>query len=332
MTYAYAVLKINYSTNDFFEIIKVIKWIFILILASEVDFNDEKLKKIAYLFVFIYFIIFVFSILQFFNLLHINETISKYFTLEHHLYDVLSSKHRVTAVEADPNKLAALCSIGYFFFLVLIFNNKKNKYNYFFIIIGYLFTLITIILTSSRTGLIGIGFITIIFLFFTNIKIVYKIIFFLIFFLIIFLIIPYLSYLGQLKAGSKVIQINSVVQRFRMWEEASIDINRSPIFGNGISKESMRRFVDSGIVLNLRRIGIFGIIFWIMIYIYPLFFINKKNITHYIPQVIILIIFFTFIFNITNDHFSTVKLMDTYMLFMGMAISFLYRNKKENQI
>jgi O-antigen ligase len=234
---------------------------------------------------------------------------------------------RVTSVAGGPNSLGALCSFGNLFFLSVFFHDNKKKMRRIMIILsGYLMTLITVFLTSSRTSSVALLFITFIFLFFTNIKIRYKIIFSLIIIGIFISLLPHLIHLNQITEGAGITKHGSYIERIRMWKDTFVDIERSPIFGNGIAKDSMRTWVDNSYVLMLRRIGIFGMIFWILFYLCPLFSVDKKH--RDMSWFAFMLIMFALLFSMTANHFTEIKLIDTYVMFIGMALSILNGEKK----
>ena len=290
-----------------------------------VFFPDDKLSIIINVLFIIYFIVFLFAILQFFNLFNISYTVGKFFSPEYHLASAMGMHKRVTSVAGGPNSLGALCSTGNLFFLSMLFNSKKDNKKIILLFFGYFITLITIFLTSSRTSVFSILFVSFVFFIFTKIKIRYKIIFSVLIIIVFFLILPNLTYFNRITEKSYIIKLNSFVNRIRMWREAFVDIKRSPIFGNGIAKKSMRTWVDNAYVLFLRRIGIFGMMFWILFYLSPLFSIKSKykDISWYISMVIL----FVSLFNITANHFSDIKLIDSYLLLIGMSLSILNRKK-----
>ncbi len=321
--YSYIKLNVNYSVRDFFEIIKVIKLILILILTSEITFTEEHNDIILKVMSFSYILIFLLAVLQYFDLFNVNKYISPLYATEHHLKNLIGWSKRVTSVASGPNHLAMLCAIGHLFFLSWIFFKKRL---YFYAVAGYFASLITVFLTSSRTAIIALAFIMIFFIFFLKIKIAYKILIFTMLLLIFVFFISKSQYLYQLYTGVEIIYGSSMTARYRFWQDAFSYIKQSPIFGNGIAKEEMTTIVDNAYILQLRRVGLFGLFFMIMFYLYPLkFFFKERN---WISIFLLLMITFSMICNFTASHFHLIQLSDQFILLTGMCLSQLNENKR----
>lgn len=317
LIHSYILLDVPSIIRDFNEILRYIILFFVLFFTSNISYTRIS-YVIHFFFQKTYLIFFLFGILQRFFFSYIPTPLLRLWGGEAHVNALLiSGLRRIFITGSDPNIGAVIVSLYlFYFFSEYIYGNKIRN------LIKVFMMCLLMVFTSSRTVLIGTCCI-ISFYFMTSkdIKINRKLIFFIIIIIssfVIYLNTPYLSVgLSSLLEGNN----NSVLVRLNNFKE-SIDLFvQSPILGWGPAKSIHRTVADGEYFLILRRYGLVGIIFYIILFIYGLK-LSKKNKETQIGLIAFLYFRLGLFIMITNNLISGYQLGIPFVILLGFLESY----------
>lgn len=270
--------------NDFFEIYKVIVYLSVtLVVANSINRNSERVFVLNAV-VQLGSISVLLAITQYFNFLDLNKYYIPYIAPTQ--YETLINGYgnpRVVGFAANPNVFAALLAISFLVSTFLLVRKKKIKY--------FLYTIINfvgVLLTSSRSGFVFMLVSFLIFVFlkleiimsiklfflkknrsFLQLKSLYILLFIFIAFISFLLILPE-RFTWRLIEGLNLSESTSWQARLVKWNDLINYFKASPLVGIGPSKYHMTAHFDNEWLLLLSRYGIFGVIFFLSIFIAPL--------------------------------------------------------------
>jgi O-antigen ligase len=261
------------SFRNFSEIIRLSKPIIFSIVVLQAD-ADCLLKKVAKLFVPLSILLIIIVFVQYLNIMGMAEKIGSLYAGKSQLGGILNKFNvRAVGTGSDPNIGAGIILI---FFIYNMFYSLYLK-NLLTLILTILLA-ICIFMTSSRTAVLAMGAILIVFLLKSNsVKFSTKIFFGS---LLSGIIIVFWNRFQRISEG--LLQASSgenisLITRFILWQDAWDLFLQSPVFGWGPAKKTMTSIVDGEYFLLLRRYGIIGT-FFIIFTIFTLPFWCKKPI------------------------------------------------------
>lgn len=284
-----------WSLRDYFEIYKMLKFLFLVLFARTLF---EKYKKEFDIIVSISFVILLLmNLAHYFNLFGFNYYIEPYYaTTEIHLstfgLDSLGNPavRRMIGTLGNPNDNAILFLFYFSYFLSRTVSFGINR-NQIFMYLSFL----CVVLTQSRTGFIAGLTVYIVWSILTHQSkkvSTINISCFIATFFIAFTFSP-LSLDYYANTSPNLAKNNSVMGRIEMWEHLIGMIKHKPIFGYGPNKDY---FYDNGLypeseyVLYLWRYGIVGLflyIGWIFLPIYKKFKELKNGIFYLLFAMVI---------------------------------------------
>jgi len=324
--YSQLILGIGFTINDSFEFVKIIKYLVILILLSNLSYRETFIKKFIIIIIFSITLSAIIGIMQYLNLFNINSHITPLFTIS----QLSNIDNRIIGTTANPNDFGIFLISGIILTQNQLMVNKKKKLLYLLAIIIMLFA---VILTVSRTTIISLIIAELVFLFLVFSKENFSkkgLIFIIIFsFIVAIIIIKYASdyFITRMSSGININEDMSFFLRVISWEKNINIWLKSPIFGWGPAKGIHISFVDNEYILILRRYGIVGIFGYLAFYFVPLFEMSKVNFNKLIDcekvligtMKVMLIVFL--IFNITIVTFKNIQLMDLWMIMISIFYS-----------
>lgn len=141
--------------GDFLELYRYPLYIILYLLAKRLSLtNIQQIAKP----VFIMFIaIELFGVLQFLNIFNINETLGMLYTMSERHYHMIVYQQRIPGTLLNPNMYGSFLIIVIALLLGYLTYGKTNKKISTFVYIGIFLTLVSVILTTSRTAVITLG-------------------------------------------------------------------------------------------------------------------------------------------------------------------------------
>ena len=328
----HAILYLNYlfSYRDVFEFAKIAKFILILLIVSNIEFEDKSYRNFINIFIISMTISAIVGILQHLNIFNINNTISPLYTTS----QFGNIDKRSVGTAANPNDFGFILNCGIIFTLNYVFVYKKSIFLNILLIIVMI---IAVILTVSRVAFFGMimAIIYLIYIYKKQLKIpkLYLILSFIIMGVASLIIIKFATkyFITRMSSGINIKNDLSFLSRLLNWKNNLAIWKDSPIFGWGPAKGFQSLIVDSEYILILRRYGIVGIISHLAFYIVPFLHFNRLKLSNFSNEGKIFIIsaktiiLVALINNFTNYTFINIQIMDLWMLIIGIVYAIIYK-------
>jgi hypothetical protein len=327
ISYAYFMLKIDETYSDLTEIFITIKYIFLLMFVSALNWDNGKISKLVEVTIIFLSISCVIAVLQTIYPVEMSNLMSGY-AAEIHRFNLINSINpRVFGTFSGPNQF----SLGLLFGIVLLLSKLRFDYNNKNVIL-LLFFIFTLTLTGSRTAIASLAPVFILNILLSQNKILYGSMLLIGIFIFISVVttMPYLDdffvvILDPMSDGS----FNS------RW---SIGYNRameffvdSPLIGYGPAKAHIIGVSDSQYYYFLSRYGLIGVIWLCFYYFYPLMKAIKGPSQWRESLISVIVVFSSLVFvvtGLTSVSFSTIQFMDIWIPFL--AIFFMSLNNNHN--
>jgi len=338
MGFGQLVLGIDVIGRDFFEFIKIIKYLVIFRLASSIELDKRQIKKFIKIFLFAGCVASIFAIAQFYNLFQINLFLAPQYTTSPHLRD-LEVHQRVIGTFSNPNIYGIFATILIVFSVVILARSKlfRKAWPYFVVVT---LAILTQIITSSRTA-VGATVISFVFLFWVcafKERKLRKIIDLSLLLAIITLSClwftissPFLYRMGE---GLNIAQSHTMIQRMAKWSSSVSGVKKPLIwvFGKGPSKSQElplppgeKQYLDNEYLLYLRRHGLIGVAIYVAMYLAVLFASWRTYLKARSREIKILslslvgIVIAFLVFNFTAGSFYNPQLMAMFWLLAGLV-------------
>lgn len=332
----YGILFLNVPSGirDYVELVKILKYGLIFLLASYIPINEIELKFLFHTLLLAIIISCCIGILQFFDIFGFANITGPIY-LGEKIYKV---GIRLTGTFTNPNSFSVLLGMGLFVSLIFVINkpSKKSQSIYVGLILAFLLCLV---LSGSRTGLAAATLIVILILIsFSMLKkestgSIISIIILLAIGLFVGTFFAGKDILFRLQSGVDILEDESLLARFIAWYYNILIFLESPWIGWGPAKHLYTSTVDNEYILNLRRYGVLGLSISSLIYIYPalvsLSEFRKKNDLIFSPIIFFILLYFM-INNLTNSVYYHIQTMDVWFIILGLYFSFLATSKKES--
>lgn len=326
--------------NDFFELYKIFIYLGIyFITVSTIVCEEDKLKIIRFINICILLSL-VIAVQQYFDLFNLNE---KYVhIIAPTQFRTLVNNYpypRVVGMTGNPNEYSVMPGIGAIlsWSIYLITKEKKQILYMIIFIIGTLLTL-------SRSGFIFMisGIIIFALLYLLKVNLILKdinkwrinlkglktIIFpIIILILIVFIIFNYLpeELTWRLMSGINIKSDSSFQARISNWEEHINYFKSSPLFGLGPAKSiEYKKSVDNEWLLFLRRYGIIGTFYIVLVFTIP--FIKSKD--KKFKYIYFSVLFGSVLYMIPSIIYHSFQLMPLIIILAGLVST----NKKEDTL
>lgn len=294
------------SNSDYFEIYKWLKFGVLFLFFGCLDFQLIK-RFIPWVFI----LLVAFNLLHFFNFPGINALLEKTYGGGLHIQFFGKNSlgepavKRMVGTMANPNINALLFTFFSIYFLPLQFERKR----FFF----FLLALTMVFLCQSRTALVVV-FALLVYLAVFNSKIwtraqwlqVLAGVVFAFFFawMMCTSFFQYSAYSSSLLDGTALYS-GSVRGRFETWNLLGLQILEQPLFGHGPYKNYFylnRIYSENEYILMAWRYGFFGLVAYLMLYLWPLKRFSSLKTTQFIP--FILVILMMLVSALTNNPFT----------------------------
>ncbi|MBJ9580246.1 O-antigen ligase family protein [Acinetobacter baumannii] len=303
--YSEAIGLTSFSSRNYIEAVKYLQYIpYLMSLSFFYLLGDDVFKKILNYITL--FFIFVFAI-QWFNFFGLKPIlINMYLDPESPHFNGVLEGWRLTLTGSGPNEGAAIAA----FLLIYNFSIylKSKKIYYIFTILGLI---LAMLMSQSRTSLIGSFFVLTLILFFDkNINLVYKFLFFVFVFVFVFVVFFYFNF-EYIKVGFELAYSgdnNSLNLRYENLYNGLKHFYESPIVGIGPAKNELSTIIDSEYILILQRYGIFGV-FVFSFFIFRLIYNSFKERNLLSSKILLGYTIFTLFIMLTNNAYSGYQLM-----------------------
>lgn len=334
--HGYVRLGVPYSFSDINELIRMAMPL--TVISAVFICDQDKLLNLMHKFLIygaMYYIII--GLVQFINPFGLGYTIASWYSSGVHLESYLESDSaRLFVTGTDPNVGAVIGSIFLFYNLNYFLFIRKPQY-----LVQSIFLLIIILLTASRTTILGILFsILLMFLFKRGIHLYVKILSLLTFATIGILIVPEIQYITvgieSVFRGENA-SINIRLENFKDAYELFI---QSPLFGWGPAKSIHTTVVDGEYLLLLRRYGVVGtfIAIWYLLYTY--IYIKRNIMTSFqfskkayiLGQSLLSFLIVVSVVMLTNNFISGYQLFIPYTVLSSLVIFRLQNYKKRRKV
>jgi O-antigen ligase len=281
------------ALSDYFEIYKWLKFGVLLLFLSLIDFEMVK-RGIPWLFTILVLI----NLLHFFNLPGVNELLENTYNGGLHLKFFGKNSlgdpavKRMVGTMGNPNINALLFTFFSIYFLPLQFERKR--------LFLFLLALTMVFLCQSRTALVVV-FVLISYLGIFHSKIwtrlqwlqlIFGIIFsFLMAWMLCTSFFQYSAYSSSLLDGTALYS-GSVRGRLETWQLLGQQIVEQPIFGHGPYKNYFyvnRIYSENEYILMAWRYGVFGLLAYLWLYLWPLKHLQQANNKLFIPFILVLL-------------------------------------------
>lgn len=315
--------------QDYFEIFKVFKFLlfFIYFYFYALKYNIYNFLKIVFC------LVLVFNFLHYYNIFDFNNIIEPYYSdpkiLDFFGLNSLGQPDtiRMMGSAGNPNINSIL-----FLFFIAIFTPTLNKKGY--EKIWYFIAFFGIILCQSRTGLISFLFVfayTMIF-YKLNYKsiILYSLIIITLFFSFSIISINKTYYSNTI--DKKISKSQSVKGRIETWKHLYSMVKTKPVFGHAPYKEYFYNneiYSEDEYILFLWRYGIIGLLFYIFMISYPIYYFYRSHTSK--PKTFPLLLFSIIIVisAITNNPINNPQILLMYSLML--AIYYISNKSIENE-
>ncbi len=307
---------------------RIFKFFLFFVIVCHAARNN--MQAIDFIIKLLFFVLLLINVLQIFNPFGIGEFLGLIYT-HHENYIELNKEigryFRVTGTMVNPNDNAVLW-LSFMSYFMSSYFYKRNVNELLYILI----CIIIIILTQSRTALIALLVVSIVY--FLNFRLrktqilVACGILLLCFSAMSFFNLDYLLQVFQ----NNPLKIHSMTLRFEIWQWMLELWKNKMLFGWGHFKELSKLIEGSPDIEYLYVLtiyGIVGIIFYTLILLYPIIVLWKKRKENQILLGILLPIAFSII-AITNFTVMNVRIGLLYFIFIGISFSMLRKPEEKD--
>lgn len=253
MYHGYLFLDVPQSSRDINEFVRLSKPFIFSLLLLRCD-SHYLLKTTDKVMPIMSILLIIIGFIQYFNFGGLGKSIASLYAPPHHVTSMIGYTKRIVLVGSDPNVAAAIAMLFFLFNLFKTVIYKKRT-----TLVLTLLLLVILLMTSSRTSILSLGAILLIFLLSSkSISLFSK---FLLFSLIVGLFVllyqefQYLTIGFEMAAKGKNM---SLLHRFENWTLAWELFLESKCWGWGYAKSIHTTVADGEIFLLLRRFGIIG--------------------------------------------------------------------------
>lgn len=321
--YGKFVLGVPLSLSDHFELLKVFKLFVVVLVISRLNLSQKNIYILLYVIVFSFLLSAVIGLMQFYGILGFDQITAPFYAAER-IYDV---HNRMMGTFYNPNTYGTALTIGAIVSLGLLFYEKKASRRI-FLFLTVILLAFSIALTQSRTAVVVVLFA---FTLITLLNFIRKQ--FSVKNLLIILIVTTIVLLGitglladqilvRFMALGDISEDMSWKMRLLAWYLNLTLFSESILLGWGPAKMIHTTIVDSEYILILRRYGLIGFSFYILLYFIPLlrsYMIQKMGgIKELIGQIVFVSTTVFLIANITNPLFHEIQFMDLWALLLGI--------------
>ena len=321
--YGKFMLGVPVSLSDHFELLKIFKLFIVVFVTSRLKLSHRDIYRLLYVVVFSFLLSAIIGLMQFYGVLGFDQITAPFYAAER-IYDV---HNRMMGTFYNPNTYGTALTLGAVTTMGLLYHEKK-AFRRLFLSSAVILFAFCIALTQSRTAVIVVIFAFIIITLLNFIKKQFTIKQF--FVIVAITTVVLLGIIGLLAdqvltrfmALGDIAEDMSWKMRLLAWYLNLTIFSESIFFGWGPAKMIHTTIVDSEYILVLRRYGLIGFSFYILLYFIPLlrsFKMQKlTGIRELAGQIIFVSTLVFLIANITNPLFHEIQFIDLWALLLGI--------------
>jgi O-antigen ligase len=286
----YGMIVVPDKTNlfDFLELYRYAFYFVFFVIALKITQIEKYVKPLFFMFI----IIEVFGIFQSLNILNINEHIGLLYTLSERHFNMIVHQRRIPSTFLNPNMYGSFLVIIMSLLLAFITFKTPSRKGLIGVYLLIILTVISIILTTSRTAVIVLGGIIVYWILFNlifnryNVKAILAkgVSVLLTFILTAVILIPNIAYLDYAanqiynsytsendaddknadeKLQESLESVSSFKNRYDYWQMNYEEFLKSPIIGHGPMRQNFVSFADNTYLYILPRYGIIGLLIFL---------------------------------------------------------------------
>ena len=322
----------NIVLNDIFELYKILVYVLMfVVVANLIVNNDEKIKALKSL-NFCIMISNIVAITQYFNILNLNVRYIKYIAPTQQRALMPGYKFpRSVGLSNNPNVYAYIVVIGLILSIGLFLYSKDKKY-----IVSVATNFIALLMTRSRTGFIMFIVSFSVFIIFYIVQYIIKgkisikdkfkwivrigILLLIALFVFIFILPDSLTW--RLKGILDLSSTGSWQARLANWDEYLQYFFKNPFLGTGPVKSiEYQNQPDNEWLLLLKRYGIIGSIYFMLIFFIPIILNWKRLKRSLAGKIFISIAVGSLIYMIPAIVYHSFQLMSVLMILAALALT-----------
>lgn len=312
--------------NEYFEILKIIKFLIVYQFALSVLRSKETEKSLIKAVDILFIVSFAVNLFHFFDFFNFTRSVLIYYdpnSIDIDFYGLNSkgqpAAKRIVGTFGNPNDNA----IFFLFFLSFYIGriNFALKKFFSFELFGFIGSGLLIFLTQSRTGIFVLLLLLLVYLIYNRahlIKPVFSIL--LLGFTIAFTGLFNILSMNYIRNTSvEIIENNSVKGRLEIWKQLIGEWKENPIFGYGPNKAYMYAnniYPENEYIFFLWRFGIIGLLFFLTVIFFPVWNL-KRDIFRY--KFVLLVVLTVAVTALTNIPFSNMKFLIIIALIFGYS-------------
>jgi len=320
---------------DFWEFGKLLEYFLIFALITNLEISLRDLKKYYLILLMVFSISAIFGFAQYWNVFDIDHSAIVFYYAPTQTSGLLSWGHRIVGTTGNPNEFAALMVLAASLALAgaLWLKGKSVRL---FSWLGFVVFSFSVMLTLSRSGLLGLIVASAFILFFKYpvyfrfkgaLHLVFRIIPILLIIVFILIQLSPSTFFFRIEDALHPTTATSLQGRLVNWG-INLEIwKQSPLFGWGPGKATMTTIVDNEWILLLRRYGIIGLsifLIWFIKMYSRLSQIVKESSSNY-AKAIAIGLQATFpayaVYMIFAVVYHSLQLMPIFMLYLGLVYS-----------
>lgn len=312
--------------NEYFEILKIIKFLLVYQFAVSVFRNQETEKRLMKTVDMLFVVSFAINLFHFFDFFNFTKSVLIYYdsnSIDIDFYGLNSkgdpAAKRILGTFGNPNDNAI-----FFLFFLSFYIGRINfvlKRFFSFELFGFIGSGLLIFLTQSRTGIFVMLVLLLVYLIYNKAHLIKSL--FSIALLSFFIVLPGLfnptstNYIQN--TSVEITENNSVRGRLEIWKKLIGEWKEKPVFGYGPNKAYMYThniYPENEYIFFLWRFGIIGLLFFMAVIFFPVWNL-KWDIFKY--KFVLLVVLTIAVTALTNIPFSNMKFLIIIALIFGYS-------------
>lgn len=322
--------------NEYFEILKIIKFLLVYQFAVSVFRNQETEKRLMKTVDMLFVVSFAINLFHFFDFFNFTRSVLIYYdpnSIDIDFYGLNSKGHpaakRIVGTFGNPNDNAV-----FFLFFLSFYIGRINftlKRFFSFELFGFIGSGLLIFLTQSRTGIFAMLLLLLVYLIYNRAHLIksFSSVALLSFFIVLLSLFNEMSTNYIQNTSVEITENNSVRGRLEIWKQLIGEWKEKPVFGYGPNKAYMYThniYPENEYIFFLWRFGIIGLLFFMAVIFFPVWNL-KRDIFRY--KFVLLVVLTVAVTALTNIPFSNMKFLIIIALVFGYSAKMKERSERK---